>query len=275
MALRERNGWLLSLILALWAVIVLVPILIALFVALKTPEQLLGGPLSLPSSFEWSNFSEAWKKGLMGTSLVNSVVISVSSVILIILLSSAAAYPLSRRKKKWATATYLYFLSGMMIPFQMTMIPLYKLLSQLNLIGKFAGPVLIYIALGLPFSVFLYTAFYKSIPQEIEESALIDGCGPYRTFGSILFPLLKPVTSTLLIMNTLTIWNDFFVPLLFLQSKSSRTIPLSIYSFTGEFVNQWNLIFAAVIIGSLPLVLLFLVLQKQFVQGIASGAVKG
>ncbi|WP_372631810.1 carbohydrate ABC transporter permease [Cohnella sp.] len=275
MALRERNGWLLSLILALWAVIVLVPILIALFVALKTPEQLLGGPLSLPTAFEWSNFSEAWKKGMMGTSLVNSVVISVSAVILIILLSSAAAYPLSRRKKKWATATYLYFLSGMMIPFQMAMIPLYKLLSQLNLIGKFAGPVLIYIALGLPFSVFLYTAFYKSIPQEIEESALIDGCGPYRTFGSILFPLLKPVTSTLLIMNTLTIWNDFFVPLLFLQSKSSRTIPLSIYSFTGEFVNQWNLIFAAVIIGSLPLVLLFLVLQRQFVQGIASGAVKG
>lgn len=275
MALHNRNSVWISFMLAIWAIAVLIPILIVFFVAFKEPSEMAKGPLSMPASFEWSNFAAAWNEGMMGSSLMNSIAIAGSSVILIILFSSAAAYPLSRRKKKWATGLYLYFLSGMMIPFQMTMIPLYKLLGQLNLIGKYPGPILIYIALGLPFSIFLYTAFFKTIPQEIEESALIDGCGPYRMFGSILFPLLKPITSTLLIMNTLTIWNDFFVPLLFLQSKSARTIPLSIYSFTGEFVNQWNLIFAAVIIGSLPLVLLFLVLQKQFIQGMASGAVKG
>jgi raffinose/stachyose/melibiose transport system permease protein len=275
MALHNRNSLLIWFILALWAIVVLIPILIVVFVALKAPSELAQGPLSIPASFEWSNFVAAWNKGMMANSMINSIAIAGSSVILIILFSSAAAYPLSRRKKKWATITFLYFLSGMMIPFQMTMIPLYKLLSQLNLIGKYPGPIFIYIALGLPFSIFLYSAFFKTIPQEIEESALIDGCGPYRTFWSILFPLLKPVTSTLLIMNTLTIWNDFFVPLLFLQGKSARTIPLSIYSFTGEFVNQWNLIFAAVFIGSLPLVLLFLVLQKQFIQGMSSGAVKG
>ncbi|WP_159885679.1 carbohydrate ABC transporter permease [Paenibacillus puerhi] len=275
MGLYNRNSLLTRFILTFWAIVVLIPILIVVFVAIKAPSELAQGPLSMPASLEWSNFAAAWNKGAMSTSLMNSIAIAGTSVITIILLSSAAAYPLSRRKKKWATVTYLYFLAGMMIPFQMTMIPLYKLLGQLNLIGKYAGPIFIYIALGLPFSIFLYTAFFKSIPQEIEESALIDGCGPYRTFWSILFPLLKPVTSTLLIMNTLTIWNDFFVPLLFLQSKQARTIPLSIYSFTGEFVNQWNLIFAAVIIGSLPLILLFLVLQKQFIQGMASGAVKG
>ncbi|WP_240416200.1 carbohydrate ABC transporter permease [Paenibacillus periandrae] len=275
MALHNRNSFLIWFILALWAIVVLIPILIVVFAALKAPSELAQGPLSIPASFEWSNFVAAWNKGMMANSMINSIAIAGSSVILIILFSSAAAYPLSRRKKKWATITFLYFLSGMMIPFQMTMIPLYKLLSQLNLIGKYPGPIFIYIALGLPFSIFLYSAFFKTIPQEIEESALIDGCGPYRTFWSILFPLLKPVTSTLLIMNTLTIWNDFFVPLLFLQGKSARTIPLSIYSFTGEFVNQWNLIFAAVFIGSLPLVLLFLVLQKQFIQGMSSGAVKG
>lgn len=275
MALHNRNSPLITFILAFWAIIVLIPILIVVFVALKAPSDLSLGPLSLPAAFQWSNFMDAWNKGMMGTSLINSIVISASSVILIILFSSAAAYPLSRRKTKWAAATYLYFLAGMMIPFQMAMIPLYKLLNQLHLIGKYPGPIFIYVALGLPFSIFLYTAFFKTIPKEVEESALIDGCGPYRTFGSILLPLLKPVTSTLLIMNTLTIWNDFFVPLLFLQSKSARTIPLSIYSFTGEFVNQWNLIFAAVIIGSLPLIVLFLVLQKHFIQGMASGAVKG
>ncbi|WP_248923893.1 carbohydrate ABC transporter permease [Paenibacillus hamazuiensis] len=275
MDLYNRNSLLTRFILALWAIVVLIPILIVVFVAVKAPSELAQGPLSMPASLEWANFAAAWNQGAMSSSLMNSIAIAGTSVITIILLSSAAAYPLSRRKKKWATVTYLYFLSGMMIPFQMTMIPLYKLLGQLNLIGKYPGPIFIYIALGLPFSIFLYTAFFKSIPQEIEESALIDGCGPYRTFWSILFPLLKPVTSTLLIMNTLTIWNDFFVPLLFLQSKQARTIPLSIYSFTGEFVNQWNLIFAAVIIGSLPLILLFLVLQKQFIQGMASGAVKG
>ena len=127
----------------------------------------------------------------------------------------------------------------------------------------------------IPFSVFLYTGFLKGIPKELEESALIDGCGPFRTFAVIIFPLMKPVTASVIITNSLSIWNDFLVPLLFLQEKTSRTIPMAIFTFTGQYNSSWNMIFAAILLGTLPLIITFLLLQKHFIKGLVGGAVKG
>lgn len=264
-----------TLVLGFWAVVVLIPFYLVVSMSVKLPSDLQYGPLKWPSSIQLSNYWTAWKQANLGQSFMNSMLITGVSVALIVLFSAMAAYRLSRRNDKWSHLLYVYFLAGIMVPFQLAMIPLYKLLNALHLIGKYSGAILIYCAMGISFAVFLYVSFFKTVPREIEESAHIDGCGPFRTFWTILFPLIKPITSTVVIINSLFIWNDFFIPMLFLQSKAMRNVPLSLYTFTSEYTNNWVLIFAAVVIGSLPLVLLFLALQKHFIQGIASGAVKG
>ncbi|OXS62700.1 hypothetical protein B1A99_02255 [Cohnella sp. CIP 111063] len=261
--------------LAFWAMIVAIPFYLVVTMSLKSPADLQYGPLKWPETLKFSNYWTAWQQANMGQAFLNSILITGVSLILIVVFSSMAAYPLARRTDRWSGALYVYFLAGIMVPFQLAMIPLYKLLNGLNLIGKYPGAIAVYIATGIPFAVFLYVSFFKTVPRELEESAQIDGSGPFRTFWKILFPLVKPITSTVVIIKSLFIWNDFFIPLLFLQSKAMRNIPLSLYSFTSEYTNNWVLIFAAVVIGSLPLIALFLALQKHFIQGIASGAVKG
>lgn len=263
------------LMLGFWALVVLIPFYLVVTMSVKPPTDLQYGPLKWPSVIQLSNYLTAWKQANLGLSFINSLLITGTSVVLIVIMSAMAAYPLSRRSARWTNALYVYFLAGIMVPFQLAMIPLYKLLGSLNLIGKYPGAIFVYSAMGISFAVFLYVSFFKTVPREIEESAHIDGCGPFWTFWQILFPLIKPITSTVVIVNSLFIWNDFFIPMLFLQKKAMRNVPLSLYTFTSEYTNNWVLIFAAVVIGSLPLILLFLVLQKHFIQGIASGAVKG
>ncbi|GGA17097.1 sugar ABC transporter permease [Paenibacillus marchantiophytorum] len=265
----------LPLVLGFWAFIVFIPFYLVVTMSVKAPSDLQYGPLKWPSSIQLSNYWTAWKQANLGQSFMNSVLITSVSVIMIILFSSMAAYRISRRNDKWSNMLYVYFLAGIMVPFQLAMIPLYKLLNTLHLIGKYSGAIFIYTAMGISFAVFLYVSFFKTVPRELEESAQIDGCGPFRTFWQILFPLIKPITSTVVIINSLFIWNDFFIPMLFLQNKTMRNVPLSLYTFTSEYTNNWVLIFAAVVIGSLPLILLFLSMQKHFIQGIASGAIKG
>lgn len=262
-------------ILALWALIVSIPLLILVTVTVKSPQDLLHTTLGLPKVFMWSNFAEAWRTANLGMAFGNSILITGLAIVGIVLASSFAAYPLARVKSKFTSTMFLYFISGIMVPFQLSMIPLYKLLKFLHLINTHQGVILIFIAMSIPFSIFLYTGFLKGIPKELEESALMDGCGPFRTFATIIFPLMKPVTASVIITNSLSIWNDFLVPLLFLQAKTSRTIPMAIFTFTGQYNNSWNMIFAAILLGTLPLVITFLFLQKHFIKGIVGGAVKG
>jgi len=262
-------------LLGVWTLIISIPLLVVILTSLKTMPEVKSNPLSLPSSFQWSNYSVAFEQGKMLAGFSNSLIITSLALVFIVILSSMAAFPLARSQSKWASVIYLYFLSGIMVPFQIAMVPLYKLLNSLGLNNSHLGVILIYTSSAMAFAIFLYTSFYKTVPRELEEAAKIDGCGPIRTFFVILFPLIKPITSTVIITNALFIWNDFFVPLLFLQSQNSRTIPLSIYMFKSQYATDWTLTFAAVIIASLPLVILFFSLQRFFVQGIASGAVKG
>lgn len=262
-------------ILLLWGLIVAVPLGILLTVSIKSPQDLLKATLGLPKHVMWSNFIEAWHTANLGMAFGNSILITGITILGTVMVSSFAAYPLARVKSKLTNAYYVYFVSGIMIPFQLSMIPLYKLLKWLHIINTHLGVIFIFTAITIPFSVFLYTGFLKGVPRELEESALIDGCGPFRTFFAIIFPLMKPVTSSVVITNSLSIWNDFLVPLLFLQAKSSRTIPMAIFSFTGQYNNNWPMIFAAILLGTMPLIITFLFLQKHFIKGIVSGAVKG
>jgi raffinose/stachyose/melibiose transport system permease protein len=264
-----------TLIVLFWSALVIVPLVVVLSVALKSPVDLLNNPMGWPSQFVWSNFADAWNNAALGQSLVNSVLITSCTLLGLIVCGAMAAYPLARFTGPWSQRTYLYFVAGLIVPIQLGLFPLYKEMHDLGLINTYYGVILLYIAINLPFVIFLYTGFIKTVPRELEEAALLDGAGPMQTFWMIVFPLLRPVTATVAITSTLSIWNDFFIPLIFLQRDGMQTLPLAIYNFVGQFNNNWSLIFASVIISSLPLIVLFLILQRYFIKGIAAGAVRG
>lgn len=260
--------------LAIWSVIVLVPLAIMLSVAIKSPAELSVNPFGWPRQIQWHNFSYVWVRSKFGRALGNSLLVTASSIACLVALGASAAYPVARRSERW-NPIYFYFLAGIMVPFQLGMLPLYKLMLALHLNNRHIGAIFIYTALSMPFVIFLYVGFIKGISRELEEAAFVDGCGQLRMFWTIIFPLLKPVTSSVIIINCISIWNDFFVALLFLSKKAVRTLPLSIFSFIGQYNNDWTSIFASVTMSVLPMLITFLFLQRYFIQGLASGAVKG
>jgi raffinose/stachyose/melibiose transport system permease protein len=262
-------------LLALWSIIAMAPLLILIGVALRSRLDLLRAPLALPTNPLWSNFSEAWSDADLGAAFMNSCIITICSLLGLVVLGSLAAYPLARRTGRWANATFLYFVAGIIVPFQLIIIPLYREVKTFGLLNTYTGVILVSIAGSLPLVVFLFTGFIRAIPRELEEAAVIDGAGQLRVFWQIIFPLMRPITSTVIITSLLVVWNDFFLPLLFLQSEEKRTLPLAIYSFVGQYNNDWPLIFASVIMASLPLILVFLFLQRYFIRGLASGAIRG
>ncbi len=263
------------LIVLFWSALVVIPLIVLLSVALKSPTDLLNNPLGWPAQFVWSNFADAWNNAGLGQAFFNSVLITSVTLLGVILCGSMAAYPLARFTGPWSQRIYLYFVAGLIIPIQLGLFPLYKEMHDLQLINTYQGAILLYIAVNLPFVVFLYTGFIKTVPRELEEAALLDGAGPMRIFWVIVFPLLRPVTATVAITSTLGTWNDFFIPLIFLQRDGMQTLPLAIFNFVGQYNNNWPLIFASVIISSLPLIVIFLILQRSFIKGIAAGALRG
>ena len=262
-----------ALVVIVWSVFVIIPLLMMVSVAVKTPMDQAINPLGWPERFAWENFQKAWEGAKLWRAVLNSLLLTTAALFSIIVLSASAAYPIARRTR-W-NPVLLFFLAGIMIPFQLAMLPLYRLMKGLHLINTYQGVILIYIAVSLPMAIFLYSGFIKGINSELEDAALVDGAGPFRMFWQILFPLLKPVTSTVIIMNIMSLWNDFFIVLLYLPKKEMRTLQLAIFSFVGQYNSDLNLVMAAVILSITPMVLVFLLLQKQFISGLAGGAVKG
>jgi raffinose/stachyose/melibiose transport system permease protein len=263
------------LIVLFWSALVVIPLVVLLSVALKSPVEMLNNPLGWPAQFVWSNFADAWNNASLGQALFNSVLITGVTLLGLILFGAMAAYPLARFTGPWSQRVYIYFVAGLIVPIQLGLFPLYKEMHDLQLINTYQGVILLYIAVNLPFVIFLYTGFIKTVPRELEEAALLDGASPMQTFWLIVFPLLTPVTATVAITGALSTWNDFFIPLIFLQRDGMQTLPLAIFNFVGQYNNNWSLIFASVIISSLPLVVIFLVLQRYFIKGIAAGALRG
>src|SRR5579875_2309217 len=263
------------LIVLFWSALVVIPLVVLLSVALKSPVDLLNNPMGWPTRFVWSNFVDAWNNAALGQAFFNSVLIAGATVLGLIVCGALAAYPLARFTGSWSRRIYIYFVVGLIVPIQLGLFPLYKEMHDLHLINTYCGVILLYIAVNLPFVIFLYTGFIKAVPRELEEAALLDGASPMQTFWLIVFPLLTPVTATVAITGALSTWNDFFIPLIFLQRDGIQTLPLAIFNFVGQYNNNWSLIFASVIISSLPLVVIFLVLQRYFIKGIAAGALRG
>lgn len=257
------------------ALIFLIPFYFVLVNSVKSFGDLLANAASWPEAFVWSNYARVWEIMNFPRAFLNSLLITVFSNAGLIVISSMAAYRMVRRATKLNNVLFVLFVSAMVIPFQSIMIPLVKVASDVGLMNSIPGLVICYFGFGVSLNIFLFHGFIKSIPKEIEESAVVDGCSPYGVFWRIVFPLLKPMSVTIILLNSLWIWNDFLLPLLILYDPQLRTIPLATYSFFGQYTKQWDLALAGLVMGVTPIVILFLAMQKHIIAGITAGSVKG
>jgi raffinose/stachyose/melibiose transport system permease protein len=253
----------------------LFPIYMAIINSFKTQSDMFTSVLSFPTKLQFENFTQAFKKANMLHSAWNSVVVTVTGIVGIVLFSSLAGYKLSRTSGKLSNIIFLMFVSSMLIPFQTIIIPLIKMAKNLGLQGTPLGLGVVCAGLGVNMAVFLFHGFVKGVPRELDESAQMDGCGEVRTFFTIIFPLLLPITFTIIVLNLLWLWNDFLLPVLMLSDFREYTLVLAINMFFGKYSREWSLILASLILSSLPIVVIFSIFQRWIIQGITDGAVKG
>ncbi len=255
---------------AIWAI----PFFLLVMISLKPSGEMLMDPTAVPKQLDASNFSQAWKGSAgvsLGEALVNSVVITLGSVVALVAIGSICAYVVARRGGRMGAGLYGLFVVGIILPFQLGIVPAYAVLRQLNLAGTYPGMILLYTGLLMPLTVFLYTGFVRTLPKDFEEAAFVDGASRLQTFRRIVFPLLRPITATVAVLTGVMVWNDFFVQLIFLSGSQLQTLPVAVYSFVGEYISQWNLIFAAVAICIVPVLAFYLFAQRQLINGFTGG----
>ncbi|WP_338655264.1 carbohydrate ABC transporter permease [Sporosarcina psychrophila] len=252
----------------------LIPFYILITTALK-PKGDFSSKWVFPTELSFQNFGAAWEKANLGNALVNTAVITFSAAFLLIILGSMAAYPLARRQTKLNKYVYMIFISIMVIPPLTALVPLYQLVVDIGMMNTRTIAVLNNVASFMPLTIFLYAGFIRStVPKELEEAAKIDGASTLGIFFRVVFPLLKPITATVLIISCVYIWNDYQFAIFFLQSEEVKTLTVAISSFFGENANNLNLVASAAIIAMLPMTVLFLFLQRFFIAGLAAGSVK-
>lgn len=262
-------------IISMISILSIMPFYVLLVLAFNPPSTSLSGKLKFMPGMYFDNFQEAWTKSNIGAAIINSLIITVGAVIVIVLFASCAGYAIARLNNRFHIFIFNLLLVCMMIPGIINTVPLYSLMHSIGGINTYWAMILVCATNALPFSVFLYTNFIKSLPMEIEEAAVIDGCTKFSAFWRVTFPLLKPVTSAVVIINGLGVWNNYAQATFFLQSQAKRTIPLAISMFFQQYGAKWNLMAASAVIGVAPAIITFIVFQKYFIKGITAGSVKG
>jgi raffinose/stachyose/melibiose transport system permease protein len=261
-------------VLILFALIAIYPILQMWFTALRPAKEVARSPFALPTSLYWENIANAWVRGRFGDYIINSVIITVPTVIGVVVLSCLAGYGISRFKFPARNVMFYTMLLGLTVPFQSVMIPLYYQLLSMGLLGTYLAVILPGIAFGLPFGVFLMQAFFEDLPHELSDAGRVDGCSEFRIFKDIMLPLAKPAVSSLIVFQFMASWNNFLMPLLFLQDEDLRPIPLGLMFFQGAYTRDIGLIAAGVALATIPVIAVYLIFQRQFVKGLTAGAVK-
>jgi raffinose/stachyose/melibiose transport system permease protein len=247
------------------------PVYVLVNLSFKTPPEIADASLGPPAQLETTNYSQAWSVAHLGAAMLNSTIITVASLVCLIVIGSTAAYYLARRQSRLSYGMYLLFLLGIVLPFQLALVPLYRFMKDSGLLGSYTSMVLFYTGLQVPFTIFLYTGFLRALPREYGEAALVDGATHWQSFTRITFPLLRPITGTVVILNAVFIWNDFLTPLVYLGGTPNETLPVVVYQFVGQYVSNWGYVFAAVVVASLPILILFLLLQRYVIRGFVSG----
>lgn len=276
--MKKKNAVciLLNLIYAAIGGVMLLPIYYLVITTFKNPAEAAASPLGLPAEFTLANYKNALAAMDYGRALGNNLIITGFAVLLLLFLASMAAYVVARSTNRVFKVMYSVFMIGLIVPFQIAIIPLYKIISGLHLMNTLPGVIVIDVfCINLPLSIFLFRGFINTVPKELEEAAYIDGCGIFRTFWVIIFPLLKPIVSTVAILDALAVWNDFMTPLLFLQDPNKGVLLQEVYKNVGPFSTNWTSFFPMLVLATLPLVIFYLLMQRSIIEGVVAGSVKG
>lgn len=268
-----RDG-LLQLILIGNSFLMLAPIVLMIFSAFKPTRDIFRQPFSIPDFTNWENFAGIWQDTNFIRYFFNSLLITGTSLALILGLGTMAAYALGRYKFRGSSFLLLFFLAGLTLPLKLAILPLFILMRDLGLLDTQISLIMIYVATGLPSTVFIMTGFIGSLPKELEDAARMDGASEARIMWSVMLPLTRPALVIAGIHNLVPIWNDFFFPLIFIQEDSLKTLPQGLTSFMGEYTTDWGILFAGLTFAAAPITILYIALSKQFINGMTSGAVK-
>lgn len=267
----------LSFILIIYSIIVIFPLVWIFSSSLKSSMEIFANVWALPKGIKWENYVNAWIEAGIGKYFINSLFVTATSVFFILLLSSMVAYVLTRFRFLGNSFVFYYFLGGLMIPTFLGIVPLFLLLKDLHLLDNFIGLILVYIAYSLPFSIFILTPFFKSLPHELAEAAIIDGCSDFAVFWRIILPLAKPGLITVGIFNFLGIWNEYILALVIISSGELRTLPLGIANLymVQHYQADWGTLFAGLTIVMVPTLIVYIIFSKKLTSGITLGALKG
>ena len=263
----------LNIVVWFFSLIMFIPFLFMVVSSLMTSREAARMTIAIPESLQWENFSVVIERGNLAITFLNSTLYSVASVFLVMILASMSAYVLSRNRTKLHNFLYFFIVLGITMP--INFVTLIRVMQVLHLMNSRIGLILLYTAVQMPFNVFLLYAFIGRIPNDVDEAAIIDGCKPMQLFFYVIFPLLKPVLVTVMVLTFLNTWNEFILPLYVLGSSTLWPMTLAVYNFFGMFFRDWNLISANLLLTSLPVILVYLFGQKHIVAGMTAGAVKG
>lgn len=276
---EKRTNWVLTIVLILGTVTVFFPLYMAIIIAFKQPSEMtndVAGALAFPSSWSFDNFRQAMEVTDFWRSLGNSLLITIATILIAIVVHSIAGYAIGRgmAERKAFKTIYLYIVSGMFVPFAILMMPLVKQTAQMGL-GNRLGVILLYVVFYMPMNVMLYTGYLKNIPIALEEAAYIDGATTWTTYWKVIFPMMSPMHATVAILTALGTWNDVMTPLVIMSGTGINTLPLAQLNFQTQFGTNYNLAFASYILALIPILIFYIICQKQILNGVANGAVKG
>ena len=260
-----------------WAVTVIFPMIWMIYSSFKTDQELFFSPWAPPVELQWDNFARAWTKAHVGDYLLNTLIVVVPALLLTLIISAMAAYVLARFEFVGRRFLFYMFLSGMLFPVFLALVPLFNLVNQLKMLNTFYGLILVYIAYSLPFTIFFLTGFFKTLPTEIEESAIMDGANPYQVFFKVMLPMASPGLISMGIFNFLGMWNQYILPLVLISDESKYMLSqgLAFMLFKQFYENDWSALFAALTIIMVPTLIVYITFQKQIQDGITTGALKG
>ena len=255
--------------------LVVLPMVFMVLSSLKTTREIFQRPFALPAVFRWDNYAEVWGAAHFAVYFRNSVIVTVASMVLILGAGTLAAYALGRYQFRGGDLLFLFFLSGIMVPIRLAVIPLFILMRDLRLLDTLWALILVYAASGLPSAVFILTGFFRTLPQDLDHAARIDGAGELGILLRVLLPLVRPALAIVTVYNIIPIWNDFFFPLVFIHREDAKTLPLGLTVFFGQYQTNWALLFAGLTLAAAPVLALYVVMSQQFIKGLTAGAVKG
>lgn len=272
--MKKRTKYLTYLFLTLYAIISIFPLIWLLGFSLKTNrEVMMNSAFALPETFLYENYVEAWVRGNVEGYFFNSVFVGIVSLIFTLIFGSMIAYAITRMRFKGQQALLFLFLAGMMVPIHASLIPIFIILKNLGLLKSYLAVILPYVGFGLPLAIFIFSNFLRSVPYELEQAAFIDGCGVIRAFVSIIVPTIKPAFATVGIFTFISNWNEFIMAATFLRDAAKKTLPQGLMAFQGEYSAQWGPMGAAIVISSLPLILVYIFFSEQIEKSFAAGAV--